>query len=64
MVPEIEMKKKRFLLNFFYCYRMLPVWFSFLAVWWANSLLVNSVSGQEAWYAPGCHKVGKLHHIL
>lgn len=38
---------------------MLAFWFSFLAVWYTNSLLVTSLAGQEVWYAPGCHKVGK-----
>lgn len=47
----------------FFC-RMLAFWFLVIVVSFSNAFLVTSVDAKDAWYAPGCHKVGELNFFL
>ncbi|CAH1102636.1 unnamed protein product [Psylliodes chrysocephalus] len=42
---------------------MLAIWFLFVAVSSSSDFIVDSVTANEVWQAPGCHKVGHTRKI-
>ncbi|XP_072388860.1 thyrostimulin alpha-2 subunit [Diabrotica undecimpunctata] len=42
---------------------MLAIWFLFVAVSSSSEFVVDTVTANEVWQAPGCHKVGHTRRV-